>query len=290
VPQEYFDLYPPETVPLPRCGTPLMWSDHPAMRWKRHMQAIEEPFGEPTLRRAIAAYYGMVTFLDEQVGRVLRALEAAGLAESTRVIYSTDHGEMLGEHGLWWKSVMFEGSAGIPLIMAGPGVPAGRTVSTPVSLIDAFPTIVESVGIPPSPEDADLPGASLLEVANRADDPTRTVFAEYHASHSSTAYFLLRRGPYKYVHYVGYPAQLFDLSTDPDEARDLIDDPAHAGIAAGFERELRAICDPEAIDAAARADQQRRIDEAGGLEAVLSGGAKFNYTPAPTDFAPTAQR
>ena len=289
VPQEYFDLYPPESVPLPRCWTPDTWSSHPAMQWKRRMQAIEEPFDETTLRRAIAAYYGMVTFLDDQVGRVLRALEESGLAATTRVVYSTDHGEMLGDHGLWWKSVMFEGSAGIPLLLAGPDIPAGRTVATPVSLLDVFPTILDSVGLPLAPEDADLPGASLLRIAAAPDDHTRTLFAEYHASPSSTAYYLLRRGPYKYVHYVGYPPQLFDLHSDPDEAHDLAADPAHAGLVQGFERSLRSICDPEAVDAAAEADQRRRIDAAGGLEAVLAGGARFNYTPAPQDFAPTSQ-
>lgn len=291
VPQQYFDLYPPESVPLPRCWTPDTWSTHPAIQWKRRIQAIEQPFDEPTLRRAIATYYGMVTFLDEQVGRVLRALEDAGLATTTRIIYSTDHGDMLGDHGLWWKSVLYEGSAGIPLILAGPGVPAGQTVATPVSLVDCFPTILESVGVALVAEDADLPGTSLLEMACRPDDPTRTLFAEYHAGHSSTGCYMLRRGRHKYLHYVGYPPQLFDLETDPDEAHDLAAEPVepvHAALLAVFERDLRAIVDPnavDAVDAAARADQRRRIDAAGGLKAVLAGGAKFNHTPAPTEFA-----
>ena len=227
----------------------------------------------------------MVTFLDEQVGRVLRSLEAAGLAATTRIVYSTDHGDMLGDHGLWWKSVLYEGSAGIPLILAGPGVPAGKTVTTPVSLVDCFPTILDSVGVPLAPEDADLPGASLLDIAHQPDDSTRTVFAEYHASHSSTGSYMLRRGRHKYLYYVGYPPQLFDLEADPDEAHDLAPDPTHVALLAGFEQALRAIVDPEAVDAAARADQRRRIDAAGGLEAVLAGGAKFNHTPAPHEFA-----
>jgi choline-sulfatase len=286
VPQEYFDLYPRESVPLPRCWTPETWSKHPAIEWKRRTQAIEEPFDEATLRRAIAAYYGMVTFLDEQVGRVLRALEQSGLVGSTRVVYSTDHGDMLGDHGLWWKSVMYEGSAGIPLLLAGPGVPEGKVVGTPVSLVDVFPTMLEAVGASAAPEDVDLPGRSLLRVANEPDDSARMVFAEYHATHSSTAYYMLRRGRYKYVYYVGYPAQLFDVVGDPDEAHDLAGEPGQAALVADFERALREICDPEAVDAAARADQKRRIDAAGGLETVLKGGARFNYTPAPKAFDP----
>lgn len=181
---------------------------------------------------------------------------------------------------------MYEGAAGIPLIVAGPGVPRGKTVGTPCSLIDVFPTVVEAVGARPAPQDADLPGTSLLELAREADDPHRTVFGEYHASHSPSAMYLLRRGPYKYVYYVGYPPQLFDLAADPEEARDLASDPAHGNTVAGFEQELRRICDPEAVDARAKADQQRRIDAAGGTAAVLAAGAKFAYTPAPAAFEP----
>ena len=279
---------PPNRVPLPRCGTPDTWSTHPAIQWKRRIQAIEEPFPEPTLRRAIAAYYGMVTFLDEQIGRVLAALDAAGLTATTRVVYSTDHGEMLGDHGLWWKSVMFEGAAGIPLLLAGPDVPAGKTVATPVSLVDLFPTILEATGVAPEPEDADLPGASLLRLAREPDDDRRAVFSEYHASHSSTGYYLVRRGRHKLVHYanVAYPPQLFDLQADPAEAHDLAADPAHAPLLAELEGVLRTVVDPEAVDAAARADQRRRIDAAGGVEAVLGAGARFNYTPAPAGFDP----
>jgi choline-sulfatase len=286
VPQEYLDLYPPDSVPLPHCWTPDTWSTHPVLQWKRRIQAIEQPFDEPTLRRAVAVYYGMVTFLDEQIGRVLRALDEAGLASTTRIVYSTDHGEMLGEHGLWWKSVLYEGAAGVPLLLAGPDVPQGKTVATPVSLVDAFPTIVQATGATSAPEDADLPGRSLLEIAHEPDDPTRTVFAEYHASHSSTGSYLLRRGRHKYVHHVGYPPQLFDLAADSDEARDLAADPAHAHLVVAFERVLRTICDPQTVDAAAKADQRRRIDAAGGLQAVLAGGAKFNHTPAPKEFTP----
>lgn len=101
VPEEYLRLYPPEAVPLPLRGRPEEWPQHLALTWRRRIQALDEPFPEATLRRAIAAYYGMVTFLDEQVGIVLRALAASGQAETTRIVYTTDHGEMLGDHGLW---------------------------------------------------------------------------------------------------------------------------------------------------------------------------------------------
>jgi choline-sulfatase len=287
VPQEYFDLYPPESLPLPVDWTPETWSKHPVLRAKRTQQALDEPFDEPTVRRALAAYYGMVTFLDDQIGIVLDALEASGQADTTTVVYTTDHGDMMGEHGMWWKSTMYEGAAAVPMILAGPDVPRGKTVATNVSLVDCFPTIVEAVGAQAAPEDAGLPGRSLLRIAQEPDRE-RVVFSEYHAIFSPSGIFMVRDARYKLIHYVGYPPQLFDLRDDPDEHHDLADDPAHAGVRAALERELHAICDPEAVDARARADQRRRIDAAGGAEAVIAGGVKIPYTPAPTMFGPAS--
>jgi choline-sulfatase len=97
---------------------------------------------------------------------------------------------------------------------------------------------------------------------------------------------MIRTARYKYVHYVGYPPQLFDLDADPEETRDLGTDPAHADVRAACERELRAICDPEAVDRRARADQRRRLEAAGGPAAVLAEGVKIPYTPAPAAFEP----
>ena len=285
VPDRYFNLYDPDALPLPVQWRPEEWPRHPALDFKRSRGMLDEPFDEPTLRNAIRAYYGMVSFLDEQVGLVLEALKQAGLAEDTRIIYTTDHGEQLGEHGLWWKNSMYEGSAGVPIILAGPDVPAGKVVGTNVSLVDGFPSIVEAVGAELAPEDADLPGESLFALA-RQDDRPRTVFSEYHASFSPSGIFMVRGERYKYVHYVGYQPQLFDLVADPDETRDLADDPGYAEALAACERELRAICDPEAVDRRARADQRRRIDAAGGVEAVIAAGVKVPYTPAPEEFDP----
>ena len=97
---------------------------------------------------------------------------------------------------------------------------------------------------------------------------------------------MVRNARYKYVHYVGYPPQLFDLVADPEETRDLAADQTHADARAMCERELRAICDPEGVDRRARADQRRRLEAAGGADAVLGAGVKIPYTPAPAEFDP----
>lgn len=288
VPEEYFSRYPLDSVPLPVAWTPEEWTHHPMLERQRRMQALDEPFDEATVRNAIAAYYGLVTFLDEQIGRVLAALDEAGLREDTRIIYTSDHGEMLGAHGLWWKSTLYEGAAAVPLILAGPGVPKGRVVATNATLLDCFPTIVEATGARLAPEDADLPGRSLWTLAREPEQP-RVILSEYHAIFSPSGSFMLRNERYKYVYYVGYPPQLFDLIDDPDELRDLAGDPRHAAALVSCERQLRAIVDPEAVDRLAKEDQRRRIEAAGGTASVLAGGVKIPFTPAPT-VVPSAER
>ncbi len=285
VPDQYLRLYPLDSIPLPVQWAPQEWPRHPALEFSRRQQALDEPFDEKTLRNAIAVYHGMVTFLDDLIGRVLQALADSGLSKSTRVIYTSDHGEMLGEHGLWWKSSMYEGAVSVPMIMAGPDVSEAKVVRTNVSLVDVFPTLVDAVGGTLMPEDAVLPGRSLLRVAQ--EDPTpRTVFSEYHAIFSPTGIFMVRDERYKYIHFSGYPPQLFDMQEDPDEIRNLAGDPVHGVVRAACEQELRAIVDPEEVDRRARADQWCRIEAAGGLEKVVAGGVKVPYTPAPDEFDP----
>lgn len=279
-PPEQFDRFDPDALPLPVDHRPEEWSRHPLLREHRRLQLLDTPFDEATHRNALRAYYALVAFLDEQIGVVLRALEEAGLRDTTRIVYTSDHGEMLGAHGMWWKSTMYEGAAAVPLLLAGPDVSAGQVVGTNASLVDGFPTIVEAVGARLQPQDADLPGRSLWALA-REPDAARTVFGEYHAVFSSGGVYLLRDERYKLVYYVGGPPQLFDLVADPDERRDLAPLPEYAAVLAARERALRAILDPEATDRRAKADQQRRIDAAGGPEAVIAGGVKIPFTPAP---------
>ncbi|MCB1992242.1 MAG: sulfatase-like hydrolase/transferase, partial [Geminicoccaceae bacterium] len=215
-------------------------------------------------------------FLDDNIGRLLRTLDATGLGRDTVVVYTSDHGDNLGTRTFWGKSNMYDESAGVPLIMAGPGVPVGRRVKTPVSLVDAHPTILEVMG---EASDPALPGRSLLAIAEGAE-PDRTVFAEYHAVASITGIFMVRFGRYKHIHYEGYEPQLYDLEADPFETTDLAGDPAHAATLAEGERRLRAICDPAAVNARAFADQRAKIAAAGGEEKVRGFGS-YPYTPAP---------
>jgi choline-sulfatase len=278
-PPEFYDLYPEDRVPWPALYEPAERPRHPFIDAMRRSFCFDEPFDAPMVRRAIRAYFGLVSFLDDNVGKILRALDATGLAATTRVVYSSDHGDNLGTRGLWGKSTMYEESAGIPLIVAGPDVPDGRVCDTPATLADGFPTFIQALGAKPDPADEDLPGASLLDLA-RGHVPERTILSEYHAAGAATGSYMIRHENYKYVHYVGMPAMLFDLAADPHERRDLASDPAHARVRDECETRLRRIVDPEAVDRLARADQRQHIDRHGGRDAILAKGT-FRYSPPP---------
>jgi choline-sulfatase len=278
-PPEFYDLYPEDEVPWPDLYDQAKRPRHPFIEAMRRCLCFDEPFDAPMVRRAIAAYFGLVSFLDDNVGKILRALAETGLAERTRVVYSSDHGDNLGARGLWGKSTMYEESAGIPMIMAGPDVPAGRVCDTPVSLVDGFPTFIDALGATPDPRDRNLPGVSLLDIAG-GHVPQRTVLSEYHAAGAITASFMIRHGRHKYIHYVGMPPMLFDLDVDPREQNDLGLDPAHQAVIAECEARLRDLVDPEAVDRAARADQRAQIERHGGKEAILEKGT-FRYSPPP---------
>ncbi|QGX98426.1 choline-sulfatase [Roseovarius faecimaris] len=278
-PQDWYDLYDPETVDLP-VGYAAE-ADHPELRHLRRFFKYQEYFDAQRMREARAAYYGLTSFMDDCLGRVLHALEDSGQAEDTLILYVSDHGEMLGDHGYWTKQVMYEASAGVPMILAGPGVPPRRRVRSGASLLDIAATAREVAGLPAR---AERPGQSLRALAQAPDDPDRTVFSEYHDGGSSTGTFMIRWDRWKYVHYVGYAPQLFDLETDPQEFQDLAPraarEPHIAAILAEGRARLQRICDPDVVNARCFADQKARIEELGGVDACRNAYV-FNHTPAP---------
>lgn len=278
VPQEFLDLYPLDSLPMPRRSEEREWDRHPAVEVYRRGCGLEEPLTRDQTLRAVQAYYGLVSFMDAQVGIVLDALEATGQAENTIVLYVSDHGELLGIDGLWFKGTMAESSVRIPAILAGPGVPVGRC-ATNVSLVDVFPTVIDAMGLPPHPDDQDLPGRSLLDIAASPANPDRGVFSEYHSANSDTGSFMIRQGPWKYVYCVGTAERLFNLDSDPWEDIDLAADPHHATILHECRAALREICNPDLVDRTIRDEQKRRIEAYGGVDAVLARPL-MAYSPA----------
>lgn len=280
-PADFFALYPPDEMDLPVAYEPAERPRHPVLKaLTGHLDYDAHFADEDQVRLARAGYYGLCSFLDDNIGGVLGALDAAGLGDDTRVLYTSDHGDMLGNHGIWAKSVMYEDSVGVPMILSGPGVPEGEAVSTPVSLVDIYQTAVETVGETPTGDEDQLPGRSLIDIANGAH-AGRAVLSEYHDGGSIVGFFMLRLGRWKYIHYVGYAPQLFDMEADPDELSDLGESPDHGGVRAECEAKLRDMVDPEAANESAFADQAARIEALGG-EAAVRRLATFGFTPVPT--------
>ncbi|MFQ5970811.1 MAG: sulfatase-like hydrolase/transferase [Alphaproteobacteria bacterium] len=280
VPKRLFDLYPPERIALPPDCRPERRPTHPAVEHLRRIMGTREMTDDSVLRRVAAGYFGLVTHLDEQIGEVLAAADHLGLLGTTRVLYTSDHGELFGAHGLFGKSNMYEGALRIPLMISGPGIPRGRTVRQIVSHVDLFPTLVEAMGgVPSRSGDNEPPGVSLWPAID-GEEADRPGFAEYHATGTISGSFMVRRGAMKLVHHVGMAPQLFDLAADPEETSDLAQDERQAESIARLEAALREICSPEEVDARAKADQRAKVAFWGGRERVLQSGALV-FTPPP---------
>ena len=275
-PKEFCDLYPVEAMPDAKFGPGSGFAAHP---WLADLIA-SSVMTRQQQKVAFSAYLGLVSFMDAQVGRVLGALEAAGLSDSTRILYTSDHGENAGARGLWGKSNHYEEAARVPLILAGKDVPKGKVSHTTVSLVDVYPTVLESVGLPFGEEQ--LPGRSLFALGTAPDDRKRVAFSEYHAAGSPSASYMIRKGRFKLISYVGFAPELFDLSADPEERENLAARPDYGATLAQLEALLRHYVDPEDVDRRANDAQRRLIESLGGPQEVMAKLAmKKLYTPVP---------
>jgi choline-sulfatase len=285
VPEEFFNLYPLDRLPEPKLHPDSGYLRHPWVQEYCDFMGSEERFTDSDERlRAFAAYYGLCSWLDHNVGQILGALSSSGLADSTHVVYTSDHGDNLGARGVWGKSTLYEESVKVPMLLAGPGV-SPSVCETPVDLLDLFPTILQGAGIDPAPEMGARPGRSLFELAASAPQPERPILSEYHAAGSNAAGFMLRKGRWKYHFYVGFQPELFDLQEDPEELIDLAQSAEHAPVLARMHRELLAICDPLAVDRQAKADQAALIAHYGGPAIAHTLGSS---TSTPVTAASTA--
>ena len=240
-PREDYEYYY-DRVTLPRPGPDA----HPFIRMFRTTRGIAEPFSDEEIRRARAAYYGLVTYLDRLAGRLLDALRASGSHERTVAIYASDHGEMAGEHGLWWKSNFHEGSVRVPLIASWPGhFPEGERRREVVSLSDLGPTFIDLAGAEPLP---DVAGESLLPLMRgEASDWRDEAFSELYDRMTGTPMRMVRRGPWKLSLYHGSGCQLFNLEEDPEERNDRAEDPSCASIRDDLLTRVSEGWDPERV-------------------------------------------
>jgi choline-sulfatase len=254
-PPEFFSWYDPDTLELPDTWNEPLESQHPVIQHHRWAWRNDIPPPEDTVRCALACYYALVSALDAQIGRVLEAIDTSPLRENTVVIYTSDHGEMAGSHGIWQKQCFYESAVKVPLMLRLPSGKTGR-VKQNVSLVDVLPTLLEIAG---QKKPYDLPGESLLEIAkHQTDETTRAVFSEYHHMGMLNAGFMLKRGNYKLCHYVGSQPQLFNVDVDPLENDDLALKSECAAIRSELEDALHVIVDPDFEDARAKENQETR--------------------------------
>lgn len=270
VPPRWLEGIDIDALPLARQHPERGYRRHPWVQRHVDMADPDAELGSDARRRlALACYFGLVAFLDHQIGRVLGALERCGLADETLVVFASDHGDNQGQRGLWNKSTLYRESLNVPLILRGPGVPRGHVCTTTANLVDIAPTVLQAAGLPLPPE---LPGAPLQSLANASDDAQRIGFSEYHAVGSPSAAYALWQGRWAYHHYVGFAPELFDRQTDPDQLHDRAADPSLAPVLRHFEALLRARLDPQAIDRRAKADQAALVARHGGPQMALSVG------------------
>lgn len=245
-PQELLDLYPTYEVELPNIPPGYLESQHIVFQALRNFKLISTPIPEERIRRARSAYYAMITGLDRNIGRVLDQVETQGLMKDTLVVYTSDHGEMLGNNGLWLKNVLLEGAARVPLIMAGAGLPQGKVIDSPVSHMDLVATLLEVAGIPlPS----GLRGRSLLPLirGDRAAYPDH-VYAESNSEGNCTGSYMIRKGDWKYIYFSWYGQNLlFNLKEDPGEFNNLSGKPEFATVEHELHGILTSLVDPDVI-------------------------------------------
>jgi choline-sulfatase len=274
--REHWDRYEGVDIPLPTVTADRVAPDDPHSARLRQALAMDRAvITDDDVRRARRAYLGNVSYCDDWTGRLTAALGALGLADDTVVILLADHGDMLGERGLWYKMSFFEGSARIPLVIHAPQRFGARRVSTPVSLVDVLPTVMDLVGSSVEPVDP-LAGGSLLPWCDGATGD-RTVLGEYMAEGSVAPIVMIRRGDLKFVHCPVDPDQLFDLSADPHELVDLAGAPDHAATVAALRDEVAARWDLDAVTADVVADQARRHFVSGALR--VGRYTPWDYTP-----------
>ncbi|HSK40899.1 MAG TPA: choline-sulfatase [Arenibaculum sp.] len=287
IPGEYWNRYRDEDIPLPRVGIDPGRLDPHSRRLRHVCDMDRSPVTEEQIRRARRAYFGAISFVDDQIGHIVRTLNETGLAEDTIIVLLADHGEMLGERGLWYKMTFFESSARIPLIVHAPRRFKPHRVAASVSSVDLLPTLVDLAhdGSPPAcPTPID--GRSLLPHLQGTGGHDE-VFGEYLAEGAIAPIVMIRRGDRKFVHSPADPDQLYDLSEDRDELNNLAEAPGMAAAVRGYRDEIARRWDLERLHRDVIASQQRRHL----VSAALRQGAARSWDFQPvTDAADSYMR
>jgi choline-sulfatase len=267
IPQRFWDLYRRDDIDDPAVGTlPLDAADPHSRRLRAMCQVDQAGLTAEQIRRARHGYYAAISYLDERIGQVLGALRESGLEDRTTVLFCADHGEMLGERGLWYKMSFLEQSARVPLIVRWPRASAGAggaRVAEPVSLADFAPTVLEMAGLEPNAIAGPGDGVSLAGAVSGSSGAgtaaPRAVVSEYHAEGVQAPAAMVRSGAHKLIVSLEDPDLLYDLDADPLELHDLSGAPESAPVIARLRAELERRLDLPDIGERVRASQRERF-------------------------------
>ncbi len=271
---EWWNLYDHDDIDMPD-EWDLDSLDPHTHRIRTGIQADTVGYTDDQVRNARHGYYANVSYFDDWLGKLMTTLEETGRLDDTIIIATSDHGDMLGDRGAWFKMSFHERSARVPLVVAGPGVEQS-TVANVCSHLDLLPTLIDIAGGEPV---AELPGRSLVPSWSGDDDPIDETFGEYTAEMTSDPMFMIRRGKLKYIHCDSDPAQLYDIDADPLERNNLAADPAYAETATAFAAEVDARWDSKAIRERVVASQRTRHM----LHRAMSSGPLVSWDHLPTN-------
>lgn len=264
VTDELWDMYEGHDD-MPPYGTDCESANHPfAKDLRKHFQTDKYP--ESSIRGLRRGYYGCVTYMDRKLGKLLDKLEEQNILDNTIVVYTSDHGDMHGKFGMWWKCSLYEDSARVPLIVAGPGFKRNFRDSTAVSQLDLQASIFKAMNCQ---RPADWVGTPLQELSS--NDQNHVAFAEYHGHGTRASSFLVRKGQWKYIYYCKAPNQLFNIQEDPQELNNVIE--KYPDIEKQMHKELLKICSPEKENARAEKFIQKELAALKKLDLkIMPGG------------------
>lgn len=318
--REHWDRYRHDDIDMPRTGPIPLEALDVHSRWLYYSHGRDRiEVTDAHVRTARHAYYAMVSYVDDKIGELMTLLKQADLVDNSIIIFTSDHGEMLGERGMWFKQTFFESAARVPLILRGPGIRKGHRVERNVSLVDLMPTILALADDGKVDVSTTLDGTDLSSLAGGAASAEGgRVISEYSDMGVCAPCRMIREGSFKYIYVHGHPSMLFDLSADPLERRNLSGQPETAEVERRLHAALLSDWDPEAMNRrilgsqaereliwsvtrnksqrdnwsyeVRKADKMRYVRGGGDQEGTVAvkGRARFPYVPPATQSQPQA--
>lgn len=270
--KEHWDRYAHDEIDMPKVGPIALESLDTHSRWLYYSHGRDRmTVTDEHTRNARHAYYAMCSYIDDKLGEMLKVLEASGQTDDTFIIFTSDHGDMMGERGMWFKQTFFENSTRIPLIMAGPGLPRNKEVQANVSLVDLLPTVLGLANDGQIEAVTPLEGSDLVPLMTGTSRVSNDrVSSEYYDMGVCAPCRMLRQGNYKYIYTHGHPSMLFDLALDPTEMNNIAGSAATAAIEQELHQAVLSDWDPQGMT--------ERILESQASRALIWGVSRVEST------------